>query len=395
LHRVLLVTWLGAWMAGAAELVHNPVERLSAKLEAKELTLAHDGTPRGYLMSLLQALEIDPASQMLVFSKTSLQMDRITPANPRAIYFNDEVAVGFVPGGHLVEFATFDRAVGVTFYAMEVDVPGAPKVERHQGACGSCHSSAPRAKMVVQSVYPMENGAPFISLGTIEPLLVDHRTPFADRWGGWYVTGLTGKMAHRGNAMPKDEFHPFDLEGPRNLMTLAGARLPGKPDLAPYPIKTSDVVALMVFEHQMYVTNLMARLNRLMRNDQARMEGGLDSTVDELVAALFYADEQRLEEPVTPSSEFAAHFAARGPVDHKGRSLRELDLTQRMFRYPFSYMVYSPIYDALPEAARRSLGARIRLVLNGEGAAGFAHLSTADRLGIREILLETKPEVLH
>jgi hypothetical protein len=248
--------------------------------------------------------------------------------------------------------------------------------------------------MVVQSVYPMNNGAPFISLGTIEPLTVDHRTPFADRWGGWYVTGLTGKMQHRGNAMPKDEYHPFDLIGPRNLVTLAGVQLPGQPDIAPYPLKTSDVVALLVFEHQMYVTNLMARLNRLLRRDQVRMEGGLDSAVEELVAALFFVGEQPLEEPVTPSSEFAANFTARGPADHQGRSLRDFDLRHRIFRYPFSYMVYTPIYDALPEAARRLLGARIRLVLNGEGGAGFAHLSAADRLHIREILLETKPAVL-
>jgi len=331
---------------------------------------------------------------MLVFSKTSLQMNRIAPDNPRALYFNDDVAVGFVPGGQLLELATFDVEMGVVFYTMDAEAGRPLTLERHDGACGSCHSTAPRANMVVQSVYPMADGAPFISQGTIEPLRVDHRTPFEDRWGGWYVTGATGKMKHRGNAMPKDDLHPFDLEGPSNLLTLVGAKLPGKPDISPYPRATSDVVALMVFEHQMYVTNLVSRLNRITRKDLDRIEGGLASTVEELVAALFFSGEARIEEPVRPSSDFAEHFAARGPRDDRGRSLREFDLRTRLFRYPFSYMIYSPVYDALPEAAKLRVGARINEVLAGQGGEAYGHLTAEDRKAIREILLATAPHVL-
>jgi hypothetical protein len=380
----------GALASDAIE--SNPVERLNARIvEGGPLlhpVLHHDGTRRGYLMSLLDALHIDPASQMLVFSKTSLQMDFISPTNPRALFFNDEVSVGFVPNGHLLELATFDPEKGVVFYTLPMSAAEPLKIERKERECASCHSSRAGMAMVVQSVIPMENGYPFISLGTIMPKPVDHRTPFDERWGGWYVTGTHGKMRHMGNSLPRDDFHPFDLMGPQNIVTV-----PAKVDATVYPKPTSDIVALMVFEHQMYVTNMIARVNRVVRHEPADV--GLDEAIEQLVAALFFSGETKITDPIRGSSDFAAHFAARGPMDGEGRSLRQFDLDKRLFRYPFSYMVYSPIFDALPDTIQKRVASRIGQVLKGEGGAAYAHLSAEDRENIRKILLATKPALLN
>lgn len=387
-----LVFALAAMVCAAEDSPLNPVERLKRDLADGSIKLHDDGTKMGYLRSVLAALHIDAATQVMVFSKTSLQMDRISPSNPRALYFNDEVSVGYVPDGQFLEFATFDAERGNVFYAIDLDTPGPLKVEQHTSACTSCHGSAPRARMVVESVYPMANGAPFISLGTIEPLLVDHRTPFTERWGGWYVTGTHGAMKHRGNSLPPDEFKPLDLSGPGNITTLRGML-----DVSNYPLPTSDLISLMVFEHQMHVTNAIAKLNRIVRREE-RVTGGVGPVVEEVVQALFWSGEAKLESPIRGASGFRENYEARGVnegrADAQGRSFYQFDLTRRMMRYPFSPLIYTPIYDALPLEARKLVAARLLEVLNGEGGEAFQHLSPQDLAAIREILDATKPSLL-
>ena len=388
---------LGCRLASAQTAALNPIERLNARLASHETVLIHDGSPRGYLMSVLDELAIDPASQMLVFSKTSLQMERISPQNPRGLFFNDEVSVGYVPGGNLIEFATYDAEQGVVFYTLDA-APAATsaevkplKLEARTRDCGSCHSSRAGSVMVVQSVFPQADGTAFISLGTIMPKAIDHRTPLEERWGGWYVTGTHGRMEHMGNATPRNPFRPLDLKQPG---TFNRTSLVGKVDTSPYPLPSSDIVALMTFEHQMYVTNLIARLKFIVSHKQERADGTAAEAVEQLVEGLFFSHETPLTNRVRGVSDFAANFTARGPRDNQCRSLRDFDLQQRMFRYRFSYMIYSPIFDSLPEVARKPVLARVRQVLAGQGGAAFEHLSPDDRRNIREILAATKPRIL-
>jgi hypothetical protein len=104
-------------------------------------------------------------------------------------------------------------------------------------------------------------------------------------------------------------------------------------------------------------------------------------------------DAIELTAPIEGSSGFAEHFAALGPVDTAGRSLRELDLDTRVFRYPMSYLIYSTAFDALPESAKDAVFTRIGEILRATPAQdGFATLSVADRAAIAEILADTLPD---
>jgi hypothetical protein len=95
----------------------NPVERLQRQMESGAVRLEYEA-PRGYLDSLLEALEISPLTQTLVFSKTSAQFRLISPRSPRALYFNDDVYVGWVRGGPFIEISTADTEEGAAFYVL-------------------------------------------------------------------------------------------------------------------------------------------------------------------------------------------------------------------------------------------------------------------------------------
>jgi len=109
---------------------------------------------------------------------------------------------------------------------------------------------------------------------------------------------------------------------------------------------------------------------------------------------MLFADEAELTGRVKGSSGFAESFSSRGPRDSRGRSLRDLDLEHRLMRYPCSYMIYAPVFDALPANAREIVYAELWSVLSGQSTdPRFARLSAADRTAIVEILRETKSEL--
>ena len=173
--------------------------------------------------------------------------------------------------------------------------------------------------------------------------------------------------------------------------------LEGRVDPKGYPVPTSDIVALMVFDHQMHMINLLTRIGWEVR--VATHERRLDLTrgpqrddVNELVDYLFFVDEARLSGRIRGASRFAEQFSSQGPRDKKGRSLRQLDLEKRLLRYPCSYMIYAKAFDSLPDAARSAIYQRMWHILSGkETAAKYRRLSAADRRAIVEILRDTKP----
>ncbi len=328
------------------------------------------------LSDLLQALRIPVDSQALVFSKTSFQAAKISPRNPRAIYFNDEVAVGWVRGGDGMEIASTDPKQGVIFYT--VNPQGA--IQRRQ-ECVHCHYGAATLGvpgMFVGSVFPDSSGAP----SRDRAIITDHRTPFADRWGGWYVNAKSGQQPDRANSFALDPAEPQRLatEGRQNLPDLTREFNPQG-----YLSPVSDIVALMVFEHQTQVTNRITRLQW-----QSRMGEPLDNAIADLVDYLLFVDEVPLSVPLKGVSTFTETFPQRGPRDRQGRSLREFDLQTRLFKFPLSYMIYSPAFAALPVEVRMPLLRRIDSVLSGDDRSPkFSRLTPVLRRAIHEILRDT------
>jgi hypothetical protein len=163
-------------------------------------------------------------------------------------------------------------------------------------------------------------------------------------------------------------------------------------DVTRYLSPDSDVVALLVLAHQARVHNLITQAHQA-ADEVPAMPHRIDGAVERLLREMLFAQEAPLGGPIAGTSAYAREFAARGPRDGRERSLRDLDLGDRLFRYPLSFLIYSAAFDALPEAIRDPFYTRLDAVLDGEDAdPKFAHLSAADRAAIREILAATKPE---
>jgi hypothetical protein len=318
--------------------------------------------------------------------KTPVRSD---PHNPRTLFFNDSTVIGWVRGG-FIEVATESPEQGIIFYTLAQESQEKPQFKR-QNDCLTCHDSydalgAPG--MLVRSNFVGPNAMTLRNLGSYN---IDQRSPLTQRWGGWYVTGNSGSIRHMGNAIVTDEDHPDSAIGPEtlNLDSLV-SKFDTHAFLSPY----SDVVALMVFEHQMHIMNLFTRLGWQTRYalSQPRVEGDYwRATANELADYMLFVDEAPLANPIRGSSGFAEKFSSEGPHDGKGRSFRQLDLEKRLMRYPCSYMIYSEAFDALPAEARDAVYKRLWQILSGtEKNPKYAGLSLSHREAVVEILRATK-----
>lgn len=373
----------------------DAVTKLNKKIQEGELQLSSRGTG-GYLESVLAALGISIHSQVLVLSQTSFQSDLISKTSPRALYFNDTVAVGWVPGGKVLEVAAQDPEQGVIFYTLSQDAGEKPQFER-ETECLQCHMTSFTNGVpgfVVMSMLPLSDDPNEYAQGWG----VDHRTPFRDRWGGWYVTGKDVPRLHLGNV-------------PVNHVEHSYTRLPAAPPLesvkgevskGTYLTEDSDIVALLVLNHQVAMTNLLTRLGWETRvaaqsavpGQQGRIPDRVREVAAELVDYLLFIGEEPLPSPVQGSSGFAREFSAKGPRDTKGRSLRDLDLKRWLFRYPCSYLIYTEAFDALPGLAKTAIYDRMWEILSGaEKKENYSRLSLADRRAVVEILRATKEDL--
>jgi hypothetical protein len=370
--------------------LNDPIALLQRQIERGDVKLDYSPDGWGYLPSLLEHLGLNIDSQILVFSKTSFQLNQISPKTPRAIFFNDDVAVGSVQDGKVFEFTSLDPSQGLIFYTLDTQKTSTPRFERRFGECLNCHG--PANGLVVSSVYPSKDGTPFVTGTFFEG--IDQRTPLENRWGGWYVSGTHGPAHHLGNAIAPDPDRPFDLEetGTQNL-----TGLDDKFDTTKYLTPTSDIVALMTMEHQARMTNLILGVGQQFRRalnygTVEKTRASLDRSVEQLVEYMLFVDEAPLHDPIKGVSSFSQTFPERGPRDKRGRSLRDFNLETRLFRYPLSYMIYSDVFDAMPSIARDRVYRRLFEVLTGQDKnPKFKHLSSDDRRAILEILAETKP----
>jgi hypothetical protein len=368
--------------------VSDAVSQLNARLRAGEVKLESNG-PSGYLESLLRMLHVPIDSQVLVFSKTSFQAPRINPKNPRAIFFNDTVSVGWVRGGPVLELIAQDSKQGAIFYTLEQSQNGAPQFERND-TCISCHTSDATQNVpgpFVGSVFPGVDGITMYG----PAYTTDHRSPFELRWGGWYVTGTHMATRHMGNAVATD---PSDLAAMITPATVHVTNLDGRFDMNGYLSPHSDIVALLVLEHQAQMLNLITRVGWETRTGAADAGRTLDQAAAQLVDYLLFIDESPLPGPVAGTSPFAAGFNASARRDSRGRSLRDLDLHHRLLKHPCSYLIYSEAFDAMPAAAKAAVYARLWEVLSGrERGERYGVLTPVDRQAILDILRETKPDL--
>jgi hypothetical protein len=364
----------------------DPIAALGRRLATGATTLEYR-PGAGYLTSLLETLGVPVESQVLVFSKTSFQAPRISPLNPRAIYFNDSVSVGWVRGGEVLELIGHDPRQGSMFYTLD-NSPTAPQRVSRNFACVSCHTSDATLNvpgMFVGSVFPGPDGTTLYG----PAYMTDHRTPLDVRWGGWFVTGHHQAERHMGNAVVPEGRELAELVTPASVHV---DRLDGRFDPAGYPALSSDIVALLVLEHQSRMLSLITRLGWDARIG-SQTGRSLRVGAEDLVDYLLFVDETPLPGPVSGNG-FARIFSAGGPRDSKGRSLRQLDLQTRLLRYPCSYLIYSDAFDSLPAEAKAAVYTRLWNVLSGaDPDKRYERLSGDDRQAIVEILRETKTDL--
>ena len=370
----------------------DAVSALNRRLATGAVQLAFDRN-NGYLSSVLQALQVPKESQIAVFSATSFQADKINAQNPRTLYYNDGVAVGWVRGG-LIEAAAEDPRLGPVFYALEQRLVARPQFKR-SAECLECHRSW--ETLAVPGLMVLSTFPPTTKNGYAAGGVTDHRTPLSRRWASWYVTGRPGANRHMGNKLMPSQ---TDTSPPVRLDSLEG-----RIDLKGYPTPYSDVVALMVFEHQTHMTNLLTYIDwesrvaeferaKTARTDRAAATDKLDEIARDLVDYLLFVDEAPLAGKIEGTSGFTQMFSAQGPRDSQSRSLRQLDLDRRLMRYPCSYMIYSPLFDGLPATAKDAIYERMWRVLSGaDRQEPYSRLSLADRRAIVEILRDTKKDL--
>ena len=383
----------------------NPISKLQNDLISGKKSLDYNDT-RGYLASLLKALDVPQDSQTLVFSKTSLQRERISADRPRALYFNDDVYIGYCQNGEVLEISVADPNLGAVFYTLDQERAEKPAFTRQTDACLLCHGGSQTQSVpghLMRSVFVDADGQPLLASGSFRS---DHTSPFEERFGGWYVTGDTGDQYHLGNKIftKRQSYKDVDWSRGMNLKTLD--RLI---DTSPYLQNGSDVVALMVLTHQSEMHNRITRANFLTRQalhyEEALNKGlgepaghrwpsttaRIKSACEPLLEYMLFSEELPLKSEVKGTSTFARTFADRGPRDRKGRSLRELDLKTRLFKYPCSYLIESDSFKQLPKEASDYIQKRLVEILNDKDKSEkFKHLSESDRKNIREILSDTK-----
>jgi hypothetical protein len=378
--------------------VNNDVAGLNRKLRDGAVRFAFEGRS-GYLRSALEALQLPVDSQLLVFSRTSLQGKRISEQNPRALFFNDRVALGWVRDGDVIEVAAHDESAGVVFYTLDqrADTSTGPPQFKRAFVCLGCHVTVDT--LGVPGLLMFSTTRPEPSQFSGVPRHIDQDEPLKQRFGGWFVTGTTGRARHMGN-----DVAALDGRASRELASVEGLF-----DADGYRALSSDVVAHLVFTHQAGMANLLTRAGWEARaadpllhppftatgQQDAAVAAVMSGVAREVVDHLLFIDEAKLTDRVQGGSGFAERFSTSGPRDRKGRSLYELDLSSRLLKYPCSYLIYSPAFDALPPLVKNPIYRRMWEVLSGEESDTRyrAALSRADRQAVVEILRDTRKDL--
>lgn len=387
----------------------DPVARLWQRAQGGSLKL-DTSSPQAFLKQVLTELDVPVASQVMVFSKTSLQNALISPLTPRVIYFSEEAYVGWCQGG-VLELIGVDPVQGPQFYTLSYPYSKGerPQLETSE-QCMNCHEGSRTngvKGMLVRSVYTAQDGQPILSEGSF---LSGHESPLGERWGGWYVTGRHGKESHMGNVIAQETATGVTLDRTRGANVTSLEKFIST---RPYLTNTSDIVALMVLEHQCTMHNLLTDAAKSTREAMARQhdlqkafgetvtdvpQGSAASVIrsqaEKLVRHMLFSEEYALKDDgVEGSAAFQEAFRRNRVETREGRSLKDFQLLTRLFKNRCSYMIYSKAFDALPPQVKSEFYTQLHRVLSGENAAKeYEHLTSSERANIREILVETKPD---
>lgn len=300
-----------------------------------------------FLRSLLKALEIPVSSQLLVYSATSLQSAIVNPYNPRAIYFNDDTSVGFIPGGR-IEISSLDPHAGMVFFIFERLLPPAnvaPKFVRSD-RCMNCHADTPSNNLpglVVHSVAVTNDGS---SLRTYRRDEMGHTVSLSQRFGGWHLTGQSGLATSHANLLCRLDGDKL-IEQPIPVGKLF--------EITRYPLPTSDILPHLVHEHQVGFLNLVVQAIYLHReNDETQMTALAKKFADYIL----FANEAKLPPGIVGDAAYARDFQSLGPAS--GKPMRDFDLKARIFKYPASYLILSTPWQAVPPSVRRKIYDHLR-----------------------------------
>jgi len=368
----------------------TPMDRftqLKDALESGKIQLDRS-SEKAFVLSLLRVLDVPATSQMLVFSTTSLQLSLISPANPRALYFNEDLYVGYVPGGR-IEIVSLDPELGGIYYILDIPKDAsALRVERSE-RCMNCHASDDTAHvpgLVVKSVVPGPRGG---SLTAYRLGQTGHGVPFEQRFGGWYVTGEYGITNHLGNLTGKL------AEG--KLATIPNPP-GGRFDFAKYPVTTSDILPQLLLEHQAGFVNRVveaayrARTALFVSDGKltAAQEAELDEQAKTVTRYLLFADEAPLPGKVEGDAAYQADFLRTQRATKDGLSLKDFDLQTRLFKHRCSYMIYSPVFTSLPTPLKKRIYQRLDAALNlKQSDKEISYIPAAEKKVIRAILKAT------
>jgi len=376
----------------------DPITKLQADIDSGKVKLKYD-PEKGYLVSMMEALNINPDTQTLVWSKTSSQLDNTSPKQPRALYYNDTAYIGWAQHDGLLDLVGMDPIKGPIFFTLEQKESAKPRFQRDV-SCMNCHASNKTMNLpglVIRSVFATSEGRARQQLPTF---IAGHNNPLKERWGGWYVTGKHGDDTHMGNAFlyGQDPHKPLDLTANSNITDLSD-----RFDTSKYLVPTSDTVALMVLDDSVRMESMILRAqvaalhvmndplyNKKPEADKQRI---ISTAAEPLLAYLLFRDEAPLQGPITGTNDFAKRFETLGPFDSKGRSLRKFDLQKRLFKYPCNYHIYTPGFDGLPDVMKTYLYRRMDEILTGKDQSRlYKDMDPTDRKNVLEILLDTKPD---
>jgi len=390
---------------------HNYYERTAedgmSRLIASWREGKHDfGSETGLvaLQKLLTDLDVPVSSQVIVFSKTSLQRDLVSPENPRAMYFNEDIHVAWMPGGK-IEVNSFDAGTGGMFYfEVQPKNPGDRVGFEQPRSCFGCHGGSATNFLpgpLARSNFTDATGRRL--RGVRSHNRIGHSIPFAERWGGYFVTNAPPTLEHMGNSFAVRAGREISIpeSGKRSTTDLSEFF-----DVEKLLRPDSNILPLMLFDHQIELHNLLVEALYRHRTEEynAEQNGGVprkdlakktDSHFDKLVRYFLFADEPSLAgHEFDPAPDFVSDFHRNQRTDSAGQSLKDLDLKTRIFKNRCSYMIYSRSFEEAPQSMKDRVYDRLWDILSPEEAPDeYAYLDSDERRRILDILKATKSDL--
>jgi hypothetical protein len=362
--------------------------QLQQKVQKGEVKL-DTSNDKAFLTSLLQALNIPVSSQIMVFSASSLQSEIINPRNPRALYFNEDTYVGWVPGG-LVEIIAADPVMGPMFYVFNRLRPGGPVPDVQRSTkCMNCHAGNATRRLpglIAESLLVSRAGS---SLETFRRDVQGHQIPLEMRFGGWHLTGEHNLASHKANVMG------IPNSGKNQIVPVE----PGQySDLSLHLLPTSDILPNLMNEHQMGFENRLVYAIytvRQLKYDNKNILGAaakaeIEERAQELARYITFADEAKFPaRGIVGDPAYVQDFLRDRRMTKAGLSLKDLDLKTRIFKHRCSFMLYTDTWKEAPKELKERIYYHMALYLRDQPDALHAHLTQTERLAIRSILKET------